>query len=178
MKLDEIRAAVASTKAADWHLLSGDGALTYVGRFFEPRSGEPALAFTSHERRAVLRSDIDVGLVWGLDADRPIDDDEQSEVWWAPQLAASGKRIAYAQFVEILYRGQPVDREVYALVDNSHGVMPWPATAGESKTLTVTSLHAGLVELLRELGAAVGVRPVEEYMRQCQIVVRDGSDVE
>ena len=122
MTLEEIRELVRNTTSDDWHRLEGD-APTYIGRFIEPESGEPPLTFSSHEARAVLVRDVDVGLAWGLDAD-PYNEGK-GEAWWAPPLAADPQpRDASPYIAEVLYRGQPVDRMEYAVIDNGHGLVP------------------------------------------------------
>jgi hypothetical protein len=135
MTLDEIRALVAGTTAPDWHALSAD---------------------TDGALRAVLRRDLDVALAWGMDGGEPV------EPHWSQTLNPSQ---VYPHTVEVRYRGQPVDRETYGVVDNGHGLVPWPT--GE----TVTGWQVALVELLDELGASVGVGSVEEYLRRCGITV-------
>ena len=168
MTLDEIRKVVAGSGREAWQILKGD-APTYIGRFVERHSdGERWREFLQHDQRAVLRRDVDIGLVWGMTADPH---NEAVEPHWTE---AFRPREAYPDVVEVLYRGQPVDREVYAMVDNAHGLVPWPsATPTEPEALWVTRWQFNLVELLDELGASVGVGSVEEYMGRCGITVVD-----
>ena len=112
MTLDEIRSIVANSGKAAWHVLSGD-APTYLGQFVEHASDdEHWQEFFQHERRAVLRRDIDVGLVWGMAA-HPLVEGE-SEPYEPPWTEAFLPRRAYIHVVEVLYHGQPVDRELYS----------------------------------------------------------------
>lgn len=174
MTLDEIRSIVADTTATHWHVLSGD-APTYLNRFGEVRAADAHWLHSEHKGRAVLRRDLDVGLAWGMEdrssADKAVDPD-----WTSTTLA----RRATASVVEVLYRGQPVDRELYAVIDNAHGLVPWPrarvAEGGavadvECDALEVSRWQRDLVVLLRDLGVAVGAGSVEDYMRRCGISV-------
>ncbi len=177
MTLDEIRSIIADTTAAHWHVLSGD-APTYLNRFGEVRGAdEHWLQHSEHEARAVLRRDVDVGLAWGME-DRSTTGESLEPDWTSTTLA----RRATASVVEVLYRGQPVDREVYAVIDNAHGVVPWPrarlaqgaALADiEPEALEVSRWQRDLVVLLRDLGVAVGAGSVEDYMRRLGITVVD-----
>jgi hypothetical protein len=183
MTLDEIRSIVANSGKAAWHVLSGD-APTYLGQFVEHASDdEHWQEFFQHERRAVLRRDIDVGLVWGMAA-HPLVEGE-SEPYEPPWTEAflPGARKTYVNVVEVLYRGQPVDRELYSVVDNAHGLVPYPepryapdadlASGAEPEALEVNRWQFNLAELLGELGVSVGVGSVEDYMRRCGITVAD-----
>jgi hypothetical protein len=177
MTLDEIRSIVAHTTAAHWHILTGD-APTYLNRFGEARAAdEHWLQHSEHEARAVLRRDLDVGLAWGMEG-RSSRGESLEPDWTSSTLA----RRATASVVEVLYRGQPVDRAVYAVIDDAHGLVPWPrarfarGTAvadAELEALEVSRWQRDLVVLLRELGVVVGAGSVEDYMRRCGITVVD-----
>ena len=177
MTLDEIRSIVADTTAADWRVLSGD-APAYLNRFGEVRGADEHWPqHSEHEARAVLRCDLDVGLAWGMQ-DRSGPGAPSEPDWTSNTLA----RRATASVVEVLYRGQPVDREVYAVIDNARGVVPWPrdrltrgadVAAVRPNALEVSRWQRDLVVLLRNLGVAVGAGSVEEYMRRCGITVVD-----
>lgn len=177
MTLDEIRSIVANTTAADWRVLGRD-APTYLNRFREVRGAEEHwLQHSEHGARAVLRRDLDVGLAWGME-DHSSAGESLEPDWTSNTLA----RRATASVVEVLYRGQPVDREVYAVIDNARGLVPWPrarfAQTGEPaavrpKALEVSRWQRDLVVLLCDLGVAVGAGSVEEYMRRCGITVVD-----
>jgi hypothetical protein len=177
MTLDEIRSIVADTTAADWRVLSGD-ALTYLNRFGEVRGAdEHWLQHSEHQARAVLRCDLDVGLAWGMQ-NRSSPEEPSGPDWTSNTLAHR----ATASVVEVLYRGQPVDREVYAVIDNAHGLVPWPrarfargadVAAVRPNALEVSRWQRDLVVLLCDLGVAAGTVSVEEYMRRCGITVAD-----
>jgi hypothetical protein len=65
MMLDEIRSTVAGTHAEHWHVLSGD-APTYFYSLGEPLHDDCNPVRELHMSRAVLRTDIDVGIAWGM----------------------------------------------------------------------------------------------------------------
>src|ERR1035441_5768152 len=164
MTLDEIRALISASGRDDWSILSGD-APTYIGRQVE-RSAEGVRwqEVVGHDQRGVLKRDIDVGLAWGMTAS-PYDDDPAEPLW---AQSFQDKRV-HPHVVEILCRGQPVHREVYAGIDNGHGVVPWPHALSGSDVLAATSWQYDLTVLVRELGGAVGVQSVEQYMDRCGI---------
>ena len=175
MTQDEIRALVAGTVEKDWHTLSGD-APSYFNRFVDIPAGDAHyLAHAEHASRAVLRADLDVGLVWGMrdpsSADGPV------EARWTTSLRPP---VVQGHVVEVLYRGQPVEREVYASVEDARGIVPWPTPrypgAGASDRRApavweVSHWQLDLVLLLKELGASAGDETVESYLHRCGIAV-------
>jgi uncharacterized protein YdhG (YjbR/CyaY superfamily) len=83
--------------------------------------------------------------------------------------------VVQGHVVEVLYRGQPVEREVYASVEDARGIVPWPTPrypgAGASDrhappVWEVTHWQLDLVLLLKELGASAGDETVESYLHQ------------
>ncbi len=178
MTLDEIRSIIAATTAAHWHVLTGD-ARTYLNRIGEVRgANENWLQRSEHQGRAVLRRDLDVGLAWGMEDRSPAEESREPD-WTSSTLASR----ATASVVEVLYRGQPVDREAFAIIDNAHGLVPWPRArfaqgAGgadvEPEALEVSRWQRDVVVLLRDLGVAAGAGSVEDYMRRCGITLVDG----
>ena len=66
MKLKNIRSQVSEAHGENWNVLSGD-APTYLNRFADVRVGDERwLEQDEHEGRAVLCSDVDIGLAWGM----------------------------------------------------------------------------------------------------------------
>jgi len=163
MTLDEIRRTIADSTAATWHTLSSD-APTYIGRFVD-YGPDRRQEYIQHDLRAVYQRDLDIGLAWGMTADPHHETTEPH--WTAGRLQPATAR---SHVVEVLYRGQPADREVYASVDNGHGVVPWPQVVADG-ALQVTRWQVSLVELLRELGVSVGAGSVESYMRRLDFTV-------
>jgi hypothetical protein len=163
MNLEEIRAAIADSTPVHWQILSGD-APTYIGRYVD--RGSRGHEFVEHDQRAVYVADVDIGLAWGMTADPH---NETVEPHWTRGRVQPSA--AHAHVVEVLYHGQPVDREVYASVDNGHGIVPWPTPIGSDGALEVSAWQLALVELLRDLGTSVGVGSVQDYMRRFEITV-------
>jgi hypothetical protein len=113
---EEIRALVAGTVEKGWYTLSGD-APSYFNRFVDIPAGDALyLAHAEHASRAVLREDLDVGLVWGMRDSSSIEG--PVEVSWATPLQ---RPVVQGHVVEVLYRGQPVEREVYASLEEGRG---------------------------------------------------------
>lgn len=108
MTLDEIRARIAVTTAADWHLLGGNVPV-YLDKFVQVSGGDNIwLEHDSHHSRAVLRDDLAIGLAWGLRENENFEEDWSSKF---PDPKAS------SDWLEVLYHGQPVDRELIVHVD-------------------------------------------------------------
>jgi hypothetical protein len=175
MTQEEIRALVAGAVEADWYLLSGD-APSYFNRFIDIPAGDAHyLAHAEHASRAVLRADLDVGLVWGMRDPSSIDGPEAPA--WTKSLQPPSVQ---GHVVEVLYRGQPVEREVYASVEDAQGIVPWPTPRYPGPAASdrhaapvweVTHWQLDLVLLLKELGVPAGNEMVESYLRRCAIAV-------
>jgi len=167
MRLDEIRELIQDSTPEDWHVLP-TSAPTYVHRFQygSDARGDAIWGLDEHYARAVLVSDVDVGLVWGMTLDRDLEPD------WAEPLSAVNKKVSL-DLIEVLYRGQPVDRIEYAVVDNGHGHVPWPvvnyrpganqdpnAPTEPPDSMTVTAWDMAVVSLTDVLGrgGAYGAR--------------------
>lgn len=178
MRLDDIRALIQGSSQDDWHVLPGD-APTYVHRFKygSDERGDAIWGLDEHDSRAVLRSDLDVSLVWGM-----VTGDEPSAQDWADQLSSVNKKVR-AAVAEVLYRGQPVDRVVYAIVDNAHGAVPWPElhyrpganqsldTSEPPESLTITAWEMAVVSLSDALGGGGGYGKPEDYARRAGITI-------
>ena len=76
--------------------------------------------------------------------------------------------------------GQPVEREVYASVEEARGIVPWPtprypgSAASDrhaSPVWEVTHWQLDLVLLLKDLGASAGDETVESFVHRCRIAV-------
>jgi hypothetical protein len=88
--------------------------------------------------------------------------------------------VVQGHVVEVLYRGQPVEREVYATVEDALGIVPWPTPRYPGSAASdrhappvweVTHWQLDLVLLLKELGVPTGDETVESYLRRCAIAV-------
>jgi hypothetical protein len=175
MTQEEIRALVAGTVEKDWYTLSGD-APSYFNRFVDiPAGNAHYLAHAEHASRAVLRQDLDVGLAWGMRD--PSSTDGPVEELWAASLQPP---VAQGHVVEVLYRGQPVEREVYASVEDARGIVPWPtprypgpeaSDRHAAPVWEVTSWQLDLVLLLKELGTSARDETVKSYLQRCGISV-------
>jgi hypothetical protein len=176
---EEIRALVAGTVEKGWYTLSGD-APSYFNRFVDIPAGDALyLAHAEHASRAVLREDLDVGLVWGMRDSSSIEG--PVEVSWATPLQ---RPVVQGHVVEVLYRGQPVEREVYASLEEGRGIVPWPTPRYPGSAASdrhappvweVTHWQLDLILLLNELGVSAGDETVESYLHRCRIAVVEES---
>jgi hypothetical protein len=175
MRLDEIRRVIQGSTVDAWHVLSDD-APTYVHGFEYSRDNITGVR--EHHSRAVLWSDVDIGLAWGMDVSHG---DPPPEPDWTASFL---NRKAQLNLVEVLYRGQPVDRVVYAGIDNAAGKVPWPESryaAGANldlseapqppEALEVTAWQMGLVTLIEALGGGGPYRSAADYTKACGITV-------
>lgn len=81
----------------------------YLDRFSQVSSGGRTwLEHDSHHSRAVLRDDVAIGLAWGLTENDTFEEDWTTRF---PDPKAS------SAWLEVLYHGQPVDRELMVHVD-------------------------------------------------------------
>lgn len=180
MRLDEIKTIIQQSNADGWHVLPTDAA-TYVHRFSygSDARGDGIWGLQEHHTRAVLRENIDIGLVWGLDLEPGAD----LQPDWAEPLSAVNKKVG-CNLAEVLYRGQPVDRIQYALVDNYHGVVPWPTahyrpganqspdTIEPPESLTVTAWEMAVVSLTDALSGGGAFGAPEQYAKRAGITVQ------
>jgi hypothetical protein len=164
MTLDEVREQVSATTAADWQLLDGGVVPVYLDRFSQISSGDQTwLEHDSHHSRAVLRDDIAIGLAWGLRENKSFAED------WTTRFPNPRASTAW---LEVLYHGQPVDRELIVHVDGRCYV-PLPeqvfddvrADRPKVTALRISRWQYEVVGRAQELGG--GTYDYDEYVRQC-----------
>jgi hypothetical protein len=115
--LASIQAMVANSDPEDWAQLEPGPTYLYQLWTVSDRDGthlEPA----EHITRAVYRSNVELGLAWGLVRDTP---SEAKFPWTGVFPDAKHDRLV---FVDILWNGAPVDRLVVAVVDGGRAVLP------------------------------------------------------
>ena len=114
MELNELRELIINTDDEYWHQL-------IVGPYFHDRVTNDGNEFTgtshSHYCRAVLRSDVNVALEWGLEHG---DDDDSAGRPWSN---FPDKRVN-SIFVDVFYLGALVDRTILVNVDGSRAYLP------------------------------------------------------
>lgn len=122
MKLEELRRAIRNSSKEDWHQLTcwGGGGPSYLNSYttWSGAEGCSGIEVDSHGNLAVYQDDVDLRLAWGLDRDSR---DEKLHLPWQdrfpnPKVTAS--------FVDVLWRGSLVDREVYWVVDGGRAYLP------------------------------------------------------
>jgi hypothetical protein len=161
MTLDEIRAQITASTASGWQPLSGP---VYLPTFVQVSHGENVwLEHNSHHSRAVLRDDVAIGLAWGLTVNESFEEDWSSRF---PDPKAS------SDWLEVLYNGQPVDRELIVHVDGRCYV-PMPeqvfddvhADRPQVVGLRITQWQQHVVGIAQALGGAG--YDYGDYVRRC-----------
>lgn len=173
MTLEEIRDLCSESEPGDWHTIdcwSGDAGPAYLDQWLD---GDHRF----HTRRAVLRSDVAVGLAWGLTVT-----DSHAPEWMSPHWNPNPGPV---QIVETFYQGMLVDREHGAVVDSGRALLPLPARDPIPEALhsegladyTITRHQYKLFRLIEELdgGSPDGER-LEDYLRQAGFRLEGGSE--
>lgn len=179
MTLDELRDLVAGSVSGGWHALgAGPAFFTAFVEGAERPEGEERLQWRLwpevHHDRACLRSNLDVGLAWGLPWGGGRGD-EFDEAWC--HYFADPK--AHPHYVDVLWRGQPVIRERYLTVDGY--VIPLPEQNFEEITprdyalmpYTMTPWSHAVGRLVHELSEHG--KPYEEGIRRAKIEIADAD---
>lgn len=115
MQLHELRSAVANTYAQDWNRIK-DGPL---GRLV------PAHV-TGHTAYAVLKSDLNISLAWGLEVDprEPGMHPRTNTYGW---LASTGTEEAVPEVADLYVGATLADRITVLVADNGRVILPWPS---------------------------------------------------
>ena len=124
MYLTELRGLVANTKTSDWLVV--DGPLFHEATSVKPSNmtGHPIVDRPAS--RAVLVTDIDVALEWGLQA-RPGSIAKDAKEW--TRDAGFATRAVMPVYVDVFFRGSLVDRVTGVWVDNLTALLPVPHLA-------------------------------------------------
>ena len=173
MELNELREIIIQTNDDFWHQLE-------IGPFYHDRiyvAGDLDFEGTSHSHyeRAVLISDVDISLEWGMDADGR---EKESHAW--ADAASFPDPTIRSQVVDVFYRGALVDRTSVISVDGGRAYVPQYKTvrtdAGEPHVFKdatfeyrATRWNYYLTQLINQLA---GHRDFESY------VVRSGITLE
>lgn len=120
MRLDEILQFIPDTDASHWHVITDYPIFHHSFEFSSSGSGQASITgVESHTRRAVLRSDIDVALEWGM---RRMRDEKEFYPWNEPQRFADPN--VHTFWVDLFYRDAVVEREMLVSVDGSRATLP------------------------------------------------------
>lgn len=124
MYLSELRGVIANTKSTDWLVV--DGPLFHEATSLKPSNmtGHPIVDRPAS--RAVLVTDIDVALEWGLQAVRGNAVKDAKE--WTRDAGFS-TRAVMPVYVDVFFRGSLVDRVTGIWVDNLAALLPAPRLA-------------------------------------------------
>jgi hypothetical protein len=124
MYLTELRGTIANTAVADWLVV--DGPLFHESTSTKLSNMTGQVVVDRPASRAVLVSDIDVALEWGLLARTP--DLAKKSPEWTRDVGFS-QRTVMPVYLDVFYRGSLVDRVTVAWVDNLTALLPWPHLA-------------------------------------------------
>lgn len=131
MDLDTFNQLVDESNAHDWKRVVSNGG-TYTDAFYPSKIGASehiSLDVDSHDRKVVLRQDIDISIAWGRDPNGTGSSSSARErvltFDWAEKFFDSK---VYAVEVEIFYRGNLIRREEILSVDGHRGYLPFPHT--------------------------------------------------
>ncbi|PYY34477.1 hypothetical protein [Curtobacterium sp. MCPF17_046] len=128
MKLDEIRALIAQTGSDDWQRIEAPLYNHWIDWSSSGFEGS-----ITHTSRAVLRTDIDISVEWGMH--RPGERDEYHP--WAEGLFADPD--VHSFWVDVFYRGAHVDRRTLVSVDGNRAYFPSPKpTRADSDELVLS----------------------------------------
>lgn len=121
MYLSELRGTIANTTSADWLVV--DGPLFHEATSVKPSNmtGHPIVDRPAS--RAVLVTDIDVALEWGLQARLGTVPKDAKE--WT-RAAGFSTRAVLPIYVDVFFRGSLVDRITGIWVDNLSALLPAP----------------------------------------------------
>jgi hypothetical protein len=115
MRLDEVHTAIAQTNPEDWRRIEAPLYNHWIDWSTSGFEGS-----VTHTSRAVLRSDIDIAIEWGMN--RPGDRDEHHP--WADGCFADP--VAQSFWVDVFYRGSHIDRQTLIAVDGNRAYIPSP----------------------------------------------------
>jgi len=119
MNMHELRGAITDTYDEHWHLVQD-------GPFFHDRVEDDTVQ--AHRKRAVLHSDINIAIEWGMavddDADAALDDYD-----WASHARLSDPKV-HEIWVDVFYQGDLVDRVTLLDVDGHRAYLPVPEHIG------------------------------------------------
>lgn len=133
MTYDELTKLIANSTAAEWIRIEAPLYNHWIDWSSSGFEGS-----ITHTSRAVLRSDVDVAVEWGME--RPGNRDEHHP-WAADRFADPTAR---SFWVDVFYRGAHVDRRTLVAVDGNRAYIPAPRPN-----------RADSDKLTRELDAAV-----------------------
>lgn len=176
MKLEELRELVADTSPDDWHAL-GSGTTFLTGFAQGAELDQWRLWTDAHHGRASLRSNLDVGLAWGLPWET-----SASENFSEPWVKHFPDAKATASYADVLWRGQPVIREPYVTVDGGRYDLPLPDQTFVEITpskdalmpLTITPWAYAVGRLVHELSG--GGWEYDEGLRRAKIQIADPAE--
>lgn len=165
--IDDVRRMVIGSESRDWVRIdcsSGEGPSFLNGAVEDGES-------SAHAMRAALRSDVRIGLAWGLGFA------EQTREDWTKKLPDPMYR---RQTADIIFAGMLIDRYQIASVDGGRAYLPFPYLetveiegAESRKVYHVTPREAAVARLVDSLSGRS--RMFEHYMTETGIEIREAT---
>jgi hypothetical protein len=140
MTLDEIKRLIIESTADNWNVVAVDER-------------------DDHQRIAVYKADLSVAIAWGL---QHLADFQEG---W---VAEFDDPHASSEFVDVLYNGVPVDRELRVIVDGGRAGLPVPKPGDDAR-----SVERWPYELLRVVQEMSGGWDYDDYVRRARLTVVD-----
>jgi len=151
MRLDTLINVIADSSSDEW----------------ETVSAPPAVDAYGHDARAVHREDVSIALAWGL-----VENDNFRQDW-ANRFADPAAR---SHWVDVLYQGSLVARDMYVAVDGYRCFLPVPRLELEGELpdakvigRTITQQEYGFFRLLDSLGGSY--KEFDSYLARADIRV-------
>jgi hypothetical protein len=158
MTLDEIVQTFLGSEADDWGEHIGFPTFLY---------GPPDAEQLGHDSRKVYQPDIAIGLAWGSE-------DNDKYVWeWVKQFADASARSVW---IDLLYNGQVVYREISVNVDGGRATLPSPLATMDDKTREVTGWYCKRdeYEFVRAFARVTrDLREFDTYFERSGITIKD-----
>lgn len=147
MHLWELRDQIASSGAGDWHVLESGPYFHDSFEAFTDHRGR-GLEHQRHQQRAVLYSDIDVSLEWGMTPDDHGYDLKDFRAY-ADALTSVREKTVRVRTIDVFYRGALVDRLPVHLIDGGRVYLPAPSENDDG--WSVSGWHHDVVRLVDAL---------------------------
>lgn len=141
MDLNTIRQKIIDSSREDWNKITcwgaGSGPIYHHGLTSEHSDAHGIQTEVhTHSMLAVLIDDVDISIAWGFDPDESLWElgRVERQFDFSDFLPDFPDEKVRRMYVDIFYRGQLVDRELYVVADGGRHYVPIPRTVYPNKT--------------------------------------------